>query len=277
MIGVGIIYYCLKWATLLLSEKLGLEGFRSGEYGSPPSFIYWLRQFVVYLSCLTVMKLVVVGLFALWPGIFKIGKWLLSWLGNKDAAQVILYVAFSSSLTHFTLLIVGVRSVMGLFPIIMNVVQFWLIDSIVKAHTPPVALTDSSSRLGAHDDDQEPLFQGDGSDEEDETVDEPRSTPSKHDVENPETLTTPAVTKDPRPLTPDAKSFPSGSSTPFRGEADPDDVAMNRVRSPSPPPTQRPTTAKSTVPTAGDEWAWDEAREEWGVKQSLDASRPHHD
>ena len=77
-------------ATLLLSEKLGLEGFRSGEYGSSPSFSYWARQFAVYLSCLTVMKLVVVGLFALWPGIFKIGEWLLSWLGNGDAAEVIL-------------------------------------------------------------------------------------------------------------------------------------------------------------------------------------------
>jgi hypothetical protein len=90
MIGVGIIYYCLKYATLLVSEKLGLEGFRSGEYGSPPSLVYWTRQLLVYLSCLTVMKLVVLGLFAIWPGIFKIGEWLLSWLGNKDAAQVIL-------------------------------------------------------------------------------------------------------------------------------------------------------------------------------------------
>jgi len=90
MIGVGIIYYCLKWATLLLSDKLGLEGLRSGEYGSPPSPAYWLRQLAVYVSCLTIMKLVVVGLFALWPGILKVGEWLLSWLGNGDAAQVVL-------------------------------------------------------------------------------------------------------------------------------------------------------------------------------------------
>ena len=106
--GVGIIYYCLKWATLLLSEKLGFEGFRSGEYGSPPSFVYWIRQLVVYVSCLTVMKLVVVGLFALWPGVFKIGEWLLSWLRNKDAAQVILQVAFLSP-PHFVALIPGTK------------------------------------------------------------------------------------------------------------------------------------------------------------------------
>ena len=92
ILGVGIIYYCLKLATLLLSEKLGLEGFKSGEYGSPPSFVYWIRQLAVYLSCLTVMKLVV-GLFLIVPGVFGAGEWLLSWLGNGDAAQVILYVA----------------------------------------------------------------------------------------------------------------------------------------------------------------------------------------
>lgn len=88
--GVGIIYYCLKYSNRLLSEKLGLEGFKSGEYGSPPSVAYWIRQLVVYVACLSFMKLAVLGLFALWPGIFKIGEWLLSWLGNKDAAQVIL-------------------------------------------------------------------------------------------------------------------------------------------------------------------------------------------
>ena len=107
MAGVGIIYYCLKLATLLLSEKMGLEGFRSGEYGSPLSFVHWIRQLAVYLSCLTVMKLAVVGLFAVWPGIFKIGEWLLSWLGNGDAAQVILYVAFSFP-AHFVVLIVEI-------------------------------------------------------------------------------------------------------------------------------------------------------------------------
>ena len=222
------------------------------------------------------MKLVVVVLFALWPGIFKIGEWLLSWLGNGDAAQVILQVSFSS-LAHFVALILG-TSVMGLFPIIMNILQFWLIDSIVKAHAPPVALTDDTSRLGIHSGDQEPLFQADGSDE-DETVDEPGSTPPKYDVENPEppTEVTTTIMGHPRPLTPDSKTFPSGSSTPLHVEVNPDDVAMRRVRSPSPPPTRRPAATKSIAAVAGDEWAWDEAGEEWDTKRSLDALRPHHD
>ena len=168
---------------------------------------------------------------------------------------------------------------MGLFPIIMNILQFWLIDSIVKAHDPPLTLADDSSRHGASEGDREPLFQADGSDEEDETVDESGSTRSKYDVESPEPLTaaTATIVTQPRPLTPDSRTFPSGSSTPFNGEVNPDDVVMERVRSPSPPPAQRPAATRSNMLTQGDEWAWDEAGEEWDAKRSLDASRPHHD
>jgi len=161
---------------------------------------------------------------------------------------------------------------MGLFPIIMNVLQFWLIDSIVKAHTPP------PSRLGADDGDREPLFLADGSDEEDGTLDEPEPLAPKYGVEGrePLTLTTTTIVPHPRPLTPESRSFPSGSSTPFHVEVEPNDVAMRRVQSPSPPPAQHPTAAKSTNPTVGDEWGWDEAGE-WDTKRSLDALRPHHD
>ena len=167
---------------------------------------------------------------------------------------------------------------MGLFPIIMNILQFWLIDSIVKAHSPPLALTDDSSRLDTQDGDREPLFQADGSDGEDETLDVPEHLPPKYDTEGQEplTATTTTVVTRPRPLTPDLKTFPSGSSTPFHIETDPDDVAMRRVQSPSPPPAQRSAAAKLINPTVGDEWAWDEAGE-WDTKRSLDALRPHHD
>ena len=163
---------------------------------------------------------------------------------------------------------------MGLFPIIMNVLQFWLIDSIVKAHTPPLTLTDDTSRLGSHDGDREPLFPADGSDE-DETTDEAGPTPPKYDAGSPEPLTTTTtIVTHPRPLTPESRTFPSGSSTPFHVEVNLGDVAMKRVHSPSPPPVQRPVATKSTT---GDEWAWDGAGEVWDAKQSPDAPRPHHD
>lgn len=166
-------------------------------------------------------------------------------------------------------------SVMGLFPIIMNIVQFWLIDSIVKAHDPPLALTNDTSRLDARDGDREPLFRADGSDE-DETTEEPGSALPKYDVENPEPPTATIMTH-PRPLTPDSRASPSGPSTPFQAEANADDLPMKRVHGPPPPPAQRPAAAKSTALATGDEWAWDEAGEEWDTKRSLDALRPHHD
>lgn len=166
---------------------------------------------------------------------------------------------------------------MGLFPIIMNVLQFWLIDSIVKAHDPPLAL---ASEAPGHDpSDREPLFQADESDEEEETADGSGSTPQKYDAENPKPLTgdTATLMTHPRPLTPDSRTFPSGSSTPFHSEVNPGGVAMKRVQSTSPPPAQRPAAANSNALTTGDEWAWDEAGEEWDTKRSSDALRPHHD
>lgn len=67
---------------------------------------------------------------------------------------------------------------MGIFPIIMNIMQFWLIDSIVKAsaHPASVALPSDSAR-NSLDADQEPLFRASMDDEDED--------PRPHDVENP--------------------------------------------------------------------------------------------
>ncbi|KAA1473361.1 hypothetical protein DENSPDRAFT_779796, partial [Dentipellis sp. KUC8613] len=146
--GVGIIYFILQFATWILAEKLLLKGFESGQYGTPPSFIYWLRQAAVYVFALTSMKLLVIAFFALWPGIFELGGWLLSFLGTNDTAQVIF--------------------VMGLFPILMNVLQFWLIDSIVKASSEPGALALGADSPRASYDEHAPIFHSTDSDSEDE-------------------------------------------------------------------------------------------------------------
>ena len=72
---------------------------------------------------------------------------------------------------------------MGLFPIFMNVVQFWLIDSIVKASGNteiglPVNQSDSSDR--------EPLFRSsddDGDDDDARGVGDAIAAPAKRDIE----------------------------------------------------------------------------------------------
>lgn len=88
--GVGYIYLVLHGADKLFTDRLQLRGFQSGQYGDPPSIVFWARQAAVYVFTILTMKLLVVGLFAVWPGIFTVGEWLLSWTGKDDRLQVIL-------------------------------------------------------------------------------------------------------------------------------------------------------------------------------------------
>ncbi|KAG1734973.1 vacuolar membrane protein-domain-containing protein [Suillus lakei] len=158
-LGVAIIYVVHHGLTYLLAKRLYLKGYESGQYGSPPSIAYWARQAAVYVFALMTMKMLVVGLFTVWPGISKVGDWLLSWtaIGEGDAFQIIF--------------------VMGLFPIIMNILQFWLIDSIVKASSNSVELPTNSPRMSdVHD--REPLFRAREDDEDDAHCDIENPRPS---------------------------------------------------------------------------------------------------
>ena len=100
--GVACIYVILRVLTYVFSEKLQLKGFESGVYGDPPSFKYWPRQAALYVLSLMTMKLFVIGLLILFPFLFTIGEWLLSWTADGDALQVILYAyTFHSSFNSF--------------------------------------------------------------------------------------------------------------------------------------------------------------------------------
>lgn len=91
---------------------------------------------------------------------------------------------------------------MGIFPIMMNVVQFWLIDSIVKASNTiaPLAL-DVESRSGP---DEEPLFNAPSDDEDNYDSRAPR-------VQS-RTSTSSLESRDADPL--DKKSVGTGITTP---------------------------------------------------------------
>ncbi|EJF62288.1 Vaculolar membrane protein-domain-containing protein [Dichomitus squalens] len=198
-LGVGIIYVILQVVTHLLTDKFQWKGFQSGVYGTPPSLNYWFRQAAVYVFALTAMKLLVVALFAALPAIFDLGEWLLTFLGPSEAAQVI-----------FT---------MGIFPIAMNIIQFWLIDTIVKgSNNAPLALASDSPR-GSLDADREPLFHA--SDDED---DEDGLPARQYDIENPRPRSI-SRSRDPEQHlsggesksvgSSTATAVPSGSSTPI--------------------------------------------------------------
>ncbi|KAF8338547.1 vacuolar membrane protein-domain-containing protein [Amanita rubescens] len=144
--GVAFIYLTLHAIHNMLSDHFHLKGFESGVYGDPPSFLYWARQATVYVVALTTMKLLVLLILIWFPGLLPIGEWLLSWthIGRGDSIQVIF--------------------VMGIFPIMMNIIQFWIIDSIVKAHDSHVMLEATTDSQRA---DHEPLFASPSDDEDD--------------------------------------------------------------------------------------------------------------
>ncbi|KAI0758250.1 vacuolar membrane protein-domain-containing protein [Fomes fomentarius] len=130
--------------------------------GTLPSINYLFSHAAVYVFALTTMKILVVALFVAFPVIFDLGEWLLSFLGTSDAAQVI-----------FTI---------GIFPIVTNVLQSWLIDSIVKGSTnyAPLALVNETPR-GSLDPDSEPLFRPSEDDNDRGSI----IILAGHDIENP--------------------------------------------------------------------------------------------
>ncbi|KAI1796054.1 vacuolar membrane protein-domain-containing protein [Ganoderma leucocontextum] len=213
--GVGIIYLILQVVTHILTEKLQWKGFESGVYGTPPSINYWFRQAAVYVFALTTMKLLVIALFAALPIIFDLGEWLLTFLGPSNIAQIIF--------------------VMGIFPIVMNVLQFWLIDTIVKGSNnyAPLALV-SESRRGSLDPDTEPLFGA--SDDEDEDDGLPAR---RYDIENPRPRSI-SRSRDPELLLPgEPKSLGSGTTT----------AIASGSTTPAPKPTDTGVSAHAYPPT----------------------------
>ncbi|KAI8576139.1 hypothetical protein K450DRAFT_258196 [Umbelopsis ramanniana AG] len=113
-VGVGIL-----WGILLGFRRLAayfrLQGVQSGVYGDPPlinQFIQWGKQLLIYITALVLMKLVVVLIFAICPFLFDFGQWVLEWTMSNYKLQVVF--------------------VMLIFPLVMNIIQFWVIDTIVK-------------------------------------------------------------------------------------------------------------------------------------------------
>ncbi|KAI8377518.1 vacuolar membrane protein-domain-containing protein [Radiomyces spectabilis] len=132
--GVGVIWAILKMVKII-TKRFHLSGFESGVYGDPPLWRQsrrWFKQLLVYIMALIMMKVVVMTLFVVCPWIENLGKWALHWtLGNYK-----LQVVF----------------VMLIFPLVMNIVQFWIVDVIVKHKV------DHFIRLPADDDDQDVLI-----------------------------------------------------------------------------------------------------------------------
>ncbi|KAF2835006.1 hypothetical protein M501DRAFT_903008, partial [Patellaria atrata CBS 101060] len=88
------------------------ESIRSGNYGRPPRYTWWLKQCLIYFIGLFGMKLCVFLLFALLPWIAWVGDWALRWTEGNEAIQI--------------------TFVMFIFPLVMNAMQYYIIDSFIK-------------------------------------------------------------------------------------------------------------------------------------------------
>ena len=92
------------------------ESIKSGNYGQPPKTTWWLKQCLLYFLGLVGMKFCVFILFALCPWIVFVGNWALRWTEGNEAIQI----AF----------------VMLIFPLIMNALQYYIIDTFIKNNKP---------------------------------------------------------------------------------------------------------------------------------------------
>lgn len=112
-VGVGIIYLALKGFTALFVRHYGPNDYITGHYGVPPQMSVWLRQLQPYLLAVIAMKLVVLLPLTL-PGISG------------------LLIRAGQSVLSALPLDVQVVFVLSIFPLIMNVLQFCLIDQLIK-------------------------------------------------------------------------------------------------------------------------------------------------
>ncbi|KAI8084899.1 vacuolar membrane protein-domain-containing protein [Halteromyces radiatus] len=112
-IGVAILWIILRGFKYLTDSVLQWPGFQS--YGDPPllqQLKRWVKQLFIYTISLMLMKTLVVLLFHVCPWMEDFGLWVLGWTAGNYKLQV----AF----------------VMLIFPLVMNTIQFWIIDTIVK-------------------------------------------------------------------------------------------------------------------------------------------------
>ena len=113
------------------------ESIQSGNYGNPPKSAWWLKQSLIYFFGLLGMKFCVFVLFQVCPWLINVGDWALRWTEGNEMVQVFF--------------------VMLLFPLIMNALQYYIIDGFIKNQKPsdhePIPSDDGGDRRDTHEED----------------------------------------------------------------------------------------------------------------------------
>ncbi|KAF2088505.1 hypothetical protein K490DRAFT_18081, partial [Saccharata proteae CBS 121410] len=114
-IGIPILVILLRLLHFAFSHTALAnppESIKSGHYGRPPRASWWLKQSLIYFLGLFGMKLCVFAIFQLLPWLAWVGDWALRWTEGNEALQIIF--------------------VMLVFPVIMNAIQYYIIDGFIK-------------------------------------------------------------------------------------------------------------------------------------------------
>ncbi|PLN77427.1 Vaculolar membrane protein-domain-containing protein [Aspergillus taichungensis] len=107
------------------------ESIQSGHYGRPPRATWWFKQSMIYFVGLLGMKICVFFLIQLIPFIVKVGDWALRWTEGNPGVQIFF--------------------VMLLFPLIMNAVQYYIIDTFIKKPARQLEEEESRDHEAPHD------------------------------------------------------------------------------------------------------------------------------
>ncbi|KAI9202549.1 vacuolar membrane protein-domain-containing protein [Polychytrium aggregatum] len=113
-IGVAILYMFLR-ILHSMAYMCGITDMHSGDYGNPPRFYPWYKQLNLFIIAWVLVKTTVVLALESIPAFATLGKWLLQPLIDSHNVRLQVLV------------------VMLVIPLIMNIVQAWLTDAVIKA------------------------------------------------------------------------------------------------------------------------------------------------
>lgn len=108
------------------------ESIQSGNYGRPPKSSWWLKQSFIYFIGLLGMKSCVFVIFQLCPWIIRVGNWALRWTEDNEMVQVFFVMLF--------------------FPVVMNALQYYIIDNFIKNQRPS-----DHEQIPSEDEDEEDI------------------------------------------------------------------------------------------------------------------------
>ncbi|KAL4874162.1 vacuolar membrane protein-domain-containing protein [Aspergillus spectabilis] len=148
-LGIPILIFILHFLNrLAMYTPLANppESIESGNYGQPPRVGWWFKQSIIYFMGLLGMKICVFFLIQMVPFIVTVGDWALRWTEGNTAIQIIF--------------------VMLLFPVIMNAIQYYIIDIFIKKPLSNDHLEDESTADDNDRSDRHALLAGLDDDEE---------------------------------------------------------------------------------------------------------------